>query len=150
MHFSCLELFCAPRQGSTRAEAIEVPRWWSHEQMLVIYNFNIITYKYCYNVVSRKNLISFSSLVSLIWPPLSGVLYFQDWAPAPVPALGKLWADDEMMNGLWFQVSQLIVVPPVLVAVCKWHDTYDLSSVKTVYSGAAPLHKENLEAVYQK
>lgn len=62
----------------TRAEAIEVPRWWSHEQMLVIYNFNIITYKYCYNVVSRKNLISFSSLVSLIWPPLSGVLYFQD------------------------------------------------------------------------
>ncbi|XP_026742177.1 4-coumarate--CoA ligase 1-like [Trichoplusia ni] len=58
-----------------------------------------------------------------------------------------------------YKVVQLTVVPPVLVAVCKNKSKYDLSSVRMIYSGAAPLHKDtikdveatfpNVEGVYQ-
>ncbi|CAH0599805.1 unnamed protein product [Chrysodeixis includens] len=46
-----------------------------------------------------------------------------------------------------YQVVQLTVVPPVLVAVCKNKSKYDLSSVRMIYSGAAPLHKDTIQDV---
>ncbi|XP_026329025.1 4-coumarate--CoA ligase 1-like, partial [Hyposmocoma kahamanoa] len=49
-----------------------------------------------------------------------------------------------------YKVPQLAVVPPILVALCKLDIKFDLSSVKTIYSGAAPLHKDTLEVLKTK
>ncbi|CAG5052928.1 unnamed protein product [Parnassius apollo] len=49
-----------------------------------------------------------------------------------------------------FQISQLTVVPPVLVALCKSSLKYDVSSVLIIASGAAPLHKETILAVHKR
>nr|XP_049700525.1 uncharacterized protein LOC110373758 [Helicoverpa armigera] len=49
-----------------------------------------------------------------------------------------------------YRAVQLTVVPPVLVAVTKKETQYDLSSVKMIYSGAAPLHKDTIKAVHEK
>ncbi|CAB3262010.1 unnamed protein product [Arctia plantaginis] len=49
-----------------------------------------------------------------------------------------------------YKISQLTVVPPVLVAACKYQTKYDLSSVKVIYSGAAPLHKETIISIHEK
>ncbi|KAG6445161.1 4-coumarate--CoA ligase 1 [Manduca sexta] len=55
-----------------------------------------------------------------------------------------------MKNIEKYRTQQLTVVPPVLVAVCKSTLKSDLSSVRVIYSGAAPLHKETVEALYEK
>ncbi|KAL0859175.1 hypothetical protein ABMA27_010999 [Loxostege sticticalis] len=49
-----------------------------------------------------------------------------------------------------YKIAQVTVVPPVVVAVCKAPGQYDLSSVKIIYSGAAPLHKETEELLKTK
>ncbi|XP_053621533.1 luciferin 4-monooxygenase-like [Plodia interpunctella] len=49
-----------------------------------------------------------------------------------------------------YQIQQITVVPPVLVAACKSQEPYDLSSVKLVYSGAAPLQEETIKIVKDK
>ncbi|XP_013136653.1 PREDICTED: 4-coumarate--CoA ligase 1-like [Papilio polytes] len=49
-----------------------------------------------------------------------------------------------------YKVSQLSVVPPVLVALCKSPTKHDVSSVMIVVSGAAPLHKETADAVLKR
>ncbi|CAK1593303.1 unnamed protein product [Parnassius mnemosyne] len=49
-----------------------------------------------------------------------------------------------------YQISQLTVVPPVLVALCKSPSKYDVSSVLVIFSGAAPLHKETIVAVHKR
>ncbi|XP_052743142.1 uncharacterized protein LOC112057207 [Bicyclus anynana] len=46
-----------------------------------------------------------------------------------------------------YQVSQLTVVPAVLIALCKSKSTYDTSTVSVVYCGAAPLYEETAKAV---
>ncbi|KAJ8704568.1 hypothetical protein PYW07_011756 [Mythimna separata] len=49
-----------------------------------------------------------------------------------------------------YRPFQLTVVPPILVAVCKNQSKYDLSSVKVIFSGAAPLHKDTIVSVHEK
>ncbi|XP_048001968.1 4-coumarate--CoA ligase 1-like [Leguminivora glycinivorella] len=49
-----------------------------------------------------------------------------------------------------YKVTRLSVVPPVLVAIVKYPNKYDLSTVEIVYSGAAPLTKETADAVRDK
>ncbi|XP_075988471.1 luciferin 4-monooxygenase-like [Anticarsia gemmatalis] len=49
-----------------------------------------------------------------------------------------------------YKVAQLTVVPPVVVAACKYPTKCDLSSVIMLYSGAAPLRKDTIEAVKEK
>ncbi|XP_059062588.1 uncharacterized protein LOC131855351 [Achroia grisella] len=49
-----------------------------------------------------------------------------------------------------YKISQLTVVPPVLVAVCKTESQYDLSSVQVMYSGGAPLQNDTLSIVKTK
>ncbi|XP_046974858.1 4-coumarate--CoA ligase 1-like [Vanessa cardui] len=46
-----------------------------------------------------------------------------------------------------YQIVQIIVAPPVLVALCKYESKYDVSSVQLVYSGAAPLRSDTINAV---
>ncbi|XP_063835883.1 uncharacterized protein LOC135085031 [Ostrinia nubilalis] len=49
-----------------------------------------------------------------------------------------------------YKIVQMTVVPPLVVAICKAASKYDLSSVKIVYSGAAPLQKETEELLKAK
>lgn len=49
-----------------------------------------------------------------------------------------------------YKAVQITLVPPILVAVCKYPKKYDLSSVKIVYSGAAPLHKDTINSVPER
>ncbi|XP_052743141.1 uncharacterized protein LOC112053001 [Bicyclus anynana] len=46
-----------------------------------------------------------------------------------------------------YKIGQITVAPPVLIAVCKFKSTYDVSSLKIVYSGAAPLKDDTIAAV---
>ncbi|KPJ10986.1 Luciferin 4-monooxygenase [Papilio machaon] len=46
-----------------------------------------------------------------------------------------------------YKVNLLIVVPPVLVALCKYQSKHDVSSVNVIYSGAAPLHGDTIKDV---
>lgn len=49
-----------------------------------------------------------------------------------------------------YKITQLVVVPPILVALCKYPIKYDVSSVTIIYSGAAPLHKDTADAARKK
>ncbi|XP_063391516.1 uncharacterized protein LOC134677026 [Cydia fagiglandana] len=49
-----------------------------------------------------------------------------------------------------YKVTRLYVVPPVLVAIVKYPNKYNLSTVDLIYSGAAPLTKETADAVKEK
>ncbi|CAG5052925.1 unnamed protein product [Parnassius apollo] len=49
-----------------------------------------------------------------------------------------------------YKISQLTVVPPLLVALCKHQSHHDVSSVKLIYSGAAPLHSDTIKAVRER
>ncbi|XP_013136651.1 PREDICTED: 4-coumarate--CoA ligase 1-like [Papilio polytes] len=49
-----------------------------------------------------------------------------------------------------YKVNLLIVVPPVLVALCKYKSNHDLSSVNVIYSGAAPLHGDTIKDVHKR
>ncbi|XP_014364049.2 4-coumarate--CoA ligase 1 [Papilio machaon] len=49
-----------------------------------------------------------------------------------------------------YKVNLLIVVPPVLVALCKYQSNHDVSSVNVIYSGAAPLHGDTIKDVHKR
>ena len=49
-----------------------------------------------------------------------------------------------------FQVVQLVVPPPVLIALCKTESNYNINCVRLIYSGAAPLREETMKAVNAK
>ncbi|XP_073964927.1 luciferin 4-monooxygenase-like [Choristoneura fumiferana] len=49
-----------------------------------------------------------------------------------------------------YKITRLQVVPPMLVALVKYPGQHDLSSVEMIYSGAAPVRKDTLEAVGKK
>ncbi|KAI8441494.1 hypothetical protein MSG28_015083 [Choristoneura fumiferana] len=46
-----------------------------------------------------------------------------------------------------YKIASINTVPPVLVAFTKHANKEDLSSVRVIYSGAAPVNKDTLEAV---
>ncbi|KAJ0170213.1 hypothetical protein K1T71_014141 [Dendrolimus kikuchii] len=48
-----------------------------------------------------------------------------------------------------YKVVQITVVPPILVATCKFPKQHDLSSIRLIYSAAAPLDKDMIKAVYE-
>ncbi|XP_032525439.2 uncharacterized protein LOC116776353 [Danaus plexippus] len=49
-----------------------------------------------------------------------------------------------------YKVGQLVVAPPVLVALSKYSAKYDVSSVVAAFSGAAPLKKETIDAAKKR
>ncbi|KAI5643681.1 AMP-binding enzyme domain-containing protein [Phthorimaea operculella] len=49
-----------------------------------------------------------------------------------------------------YKVAQLTVVPPVLVLLTKLQFTQDVSSVRMIYSGAAPLRSDTTQALKTK
>ncbi|XP_049882698.1 uncharacterized protein LOC126378403 [Pectinophora gossypiella] len=46
-----------------------------------------------------------------------------------------------------YKVYVITVVPPIVVAVCKSPLQYDLSSVRLILCGAAPLHKDTIQDI---
>ncbi|XP_045782487.1 luciferin 4-monooxygenase-like isoform X2 [Maniola jurtina] len=61
--------------------------------------------------------------------------------------LPKFDADFFMKTIETYKVVQIIVAPPVLIAVCKIQTNYDVSTIRIVYSGAAPLRDDTIAAV---
>ncbi|XP_072937481.1 luciferin 4-monooxygenase-like [Epargyreus clarus] len=49
-----------------------------------------------------------------------------------------------------YQVSQITSVPPILITLSKYPSNHDLSSVKLIYCGAAPLKTETINEVCKK
>ncbi|XP_013176386.1 PREDICTED: 4-coumarate--CoA ligase 1-like [Papilio xuthus] len=49
-----------------------------------------------------------------------------------------------------YKINLLVVVPPVLVALCKYQSNHDVSSVNVIYSGAAPLHGDTIKDVHKR
>ncbi|CAH0716921.1 unnamed protein product, partial [Brenthis ino] len=49
-----------------------------------------------------------------------------------------------------YRVQQIIVPPPILVILSKTECNYDISSLKLIISGAAPLREETIKAVKAK
>ncbi|CAH2056391.1 unnamed protein product, partial [Iphiclides podalirius] len=49
-----------------------------------------------------------------------------------------------------YRVNQLLLVPPVIVALSKKQFSYDVSSVQVILSAAAVLQKETIDAVKEK
>ncbi|XP_050358860.1 uncharacterized protein LOC126779078 [Nymphalis io] len=49
-----------------------------------------------------------------------------------------------------YEISQLAVVPAMLIALCKSNLQYDTSSVQIIFCGAAPLYEETAQAVKQR
>lgn len=49
-----------------------------------------------------------------------------------------------------YRVVQIIVPPPVIVALCKTQGNYDVSSTKLVYSGAAPLRANTIKELRKR
>ncbi|KAJ8707090.1 hypothetical protein PYW08_011224 [Mythimna loreyi] len=64
--------------------------------------------------------------------------------------LAKFDVDTYLKTVDKYRTVLLTVVPPILVAICKNQSNYDLSSVKLIYSGAAPLHKDTINSVHEK
>ncbi|KAJ8707089.1 hypothetical protein PYW08_011223 [Mythimna loreyi] len=64
--------------------------------------------------------------------------------------LAKFDVDSYLKTVEKYRAVHLTVVPPVLVAICKNQSNYDLSSVKMIYSAAAPLHKDTINSVHKK
>ncbi|XP_046974994.1 4-coumarate--CoA ligase 1-like [Vanessa cardui] len=49
-----------------------------------------------------------------------------------------------------YEISQLAVVPAMLIALCKSNLQYDTSSVQIIFCGAAPLYEETAQAVKKR
>ncbi|CAK1593301.1 unnamed protein product [Parnassius mnemosyne] len=49
-----------------------------------------------------------------------------------------------------YKISQLTVVPALLVALCKHQSYHDVSSIKLMYSGGSPLHSDTINAVRKR
>ncbi|XP_068622181.1 uncharacterized protein [Battus philenor] len=49
-----------------------------------------------------------------------------------------------------YKVNQLTLVPPILIALCKYQTSHDVNSVEVIYSGAAPLHSDTISAVHKR
>ncbi|XP_069364062.1 luciferin 4-monooxygenase-like isoform X2 [Maniola hyperantus] len=64
--------------------------------------------------------------------------------------LSKFDADFFMKTIEAYKVVQMVVAPPVLIAVCKSQANYDVSTVKIMYCGAAPLRDDTIAAVKQR
>ncbi|XP_045457529.1 uncharacterized protein LOC123667733 [Melitaea cinxia] len=47
-------------------------------------------------------------------------------------------------------VAQIVVPPPVIVALCKTQGNYDASSVKVAYCGAAPLRSDTIKELRKR
>ncbi|KAJ8704569.1 hypothetical protein PYW07_011757 [Mythimna separata] len=64
--------------------------------------------------------------------------------------LAKFNVDTYLKTVEKYRAVHLTVVPAVLVAVCKNQSNYNLTSVKAIYSAAAPLHKDTIKSVHEK
>ncbi|RKL19653.1 hypothetical protein BFJ68_g3132 [Fusarium oxysporum] len=70
------------------------------------------------------------------------------WRGDQVIVLPKFDFNDFLKSIQEFKIRQLLVVPPIIIQVLRFKDTcakYDLSSVKFVYCGAAPLGEETIQ-----
>ncbi|RBR22330.1 uncharacterized protein FIESC28_04524 [Fusarium coffeatum] len=69
------------------------------------------------------------------------------WRGDQVIILPKFEFQDFLQSVQDFKIRQLLVVPPIIIQVLRFKDIcakYDLSSVKFVYCGAAPLGEETI------
>lgn len=69
------------------------------------------------------------------------------WRGDQVIVLPKFEFNDFLKSVQEFKIRQLLVVPPIIIQVLRFKDVcakYDLSSVKFVYCGAAPLGEETI------
>ncbi|KAI7769511.1 hypothetical protein LZL87_011395 [Fusarium oxysporum] len=70
------------------------------------------------------------------------------WRGDQVIVLPKFEFNDFLKSIQEFKIRQLLVVPPIIIQVLRFKDIcakYDLSSVKFVYCGAAPLGEETIQ-----
>ncbi|KAF4947763.1 hypothetical protein FGADI_10157 [Fusarium gaditjirri] len=70
------------------------------------------------------------------------------WRGDQVIVLPKFDFNDFLKSVQEFKIRQLLVVPPIIIQVLRFKDIcakYDLSSVKFVYCGAAPLGEETIQ-----
>ncbi|RBA17479.1 hypothetical protein FPRO05_02203 [Fusarium proliferatum] len=69
------------------------------------------------------------------------------WRGDQIIVLPKFEFNDFLKSVQEFKIRQLLVVPPIIIQVLRFKDIcarYDLSSVKFVYCGAAPLGEETI------
>ncbi|KAF5985368.1 putative phenylacetyl-CoA ligase [Fusarium bulbicola] len=70
------------------------------------------------------------------------------WRGDQIIVLPKFDFNDFLKSVQEFKIRQLLVVPPIIIQVLRFKDVcakYDLSSVKFVYCGAAPLGEETIQ-----
>ncbi|CAH2056392.1 unnamed protein product, partial [Iphiclides podalirius] len=112
---------------------------------------------------SHLNVMTALSLPGVVDPKLT-VLYISPW----YHVYGLMTALIFMFNGSQvvylpkfeidlylrciekYRVNQLLLVPPVIVALSKKQFSYDVSSVQVILSAAAVLQKETIDAVKEK
>lgn len=83
---------------------------------------------------------------------LGVILYSQLQEGNSIVSMGKFDFEGVLKNVEKYRVTHLWVVPPVILALAK-HDVvkkFDLSSLKQIGSGAAPLGKELMEECAKK
>ncbi|KLP03792.1 Uncharacterized protein Y057_1627 [Fusarium fujikuroi] len=69
------------------------------------------------------------------------------WRGDQIIVLPKFEFNDFLKSVQEFKIRQLLVVPPIIIQILRFKDIcakYDLSSVKFVYCGAAPLGEETI------
>ncbi|KAL2144522.1 hypothetical protein VTI28DRAFT_9027 [Corynascus sepedonium] len=125
---------------------------------VMISHQNVIanTMQYClYEAVSRKQfgvdtqvvlgLLPFSHIYGLVV-----VAHSATWRGDEVIVLPKFELTDYLRAIERFRINHLLLVPPIVVRMLSSKDLlkkYDLSSVRMIFTGAAPLGKETAEEV---
>ncbi|KAL2198596.1 hypothetical protein P885DRAFT_32273 [Corynascus similis CBS 632.67] len=125
---------------------------------VMISHQNVIanTMQYClYEAVSRKHfgvdtqvvlgLLPFSHIYGLVV-----VAHSATWRGDEVIVLPKFELTDYLRAIERFRINHLLLVPPIVVRMLSSKDLlkkYDLSSVRMIFTGAAPLGKETAEEV---
>eukprot|EP00249_Psilotum_nudum_P008737 c21477_g1_i1 orf=361-1983(+) len=83
---------------------------------------------------------------------LSIVVYGQLQRGSTVVSMPKYDLVEMLETIQKYRITNLPLVPPIMIALAKYDGLkkYDLSSVKEITSGAAPLGKETLEDIYRQ
>lgn len=80
---------------------------------------------------------------------LSVITYSQLWRGNAIVSMAKFELEKTLVAVEKFQVTHLFVAPPVMIELAKRHhvvSAYDLSSLKQLAGGAAPLGKDVMQA----
>ncbi|KAK3310811.1 uncharacterized protein B0T15DRAFT_50811 [Chaetomium strumarium] len=125
---------------------------------VMISHRNVIanTMQYCiFEDVSRKKLGVVTQVVLGLLPfshiyGLVVVAHGATWRGDEVAVLPKFELTEYLQAIERFKINHLLVVPPIVIRMLSNKDTlrkYDLSSVRLLFTGAAPLGKETAEEI---